>query len=808
STTSLFAMAQSIYRSGTPVWLVDREQGWLPGEVKSFSTTDNGLPVVQVTDEDGQEITLKATFKDATAEEGGLPPLRNTAEFRTIKDLTRLPHLNEPSILEVIRNRYVDKCLYTYSGIVLIAVNPFSDMSAYYAPDVIRSYIGRNRDELDPHLFAVAEEAFSTMDRTGKAQSIIVSGESGSGKTESAKYIMRYLASVHARESLGPHTSGVSIEQQILATNPILEAFGNAKTARNDNSSRFGKYIQILFDTHQHIVGARIRTYLLERSRVTFQQSAERNYHIFYQLCAGASDEERLGLGLDADVTGFRYLCGMPSDPTQTSYAQDFTATCEALDVIGIDAGKRQAIFQLLAGLLHMGNMTIRSKRDTKDATMDEEDAALLRAAGLLGIDAKGFSKCTTTKQIDARGEKFSAARTVAQAAGVRDGVVQYIYSCLFNWLVARVNEGLSSGKEDLEATFIAVLDIYGFEQFEKNSFEQFCINYANEKLQQQFLSHVFKLDQAEYVEEGIPWNAIEFPDNQPCISLIEGKIGIISLLDEESRLAAGTDTTFVDKLNSQLKTPANKAVFKDHLHGNTAFKIVHYAGDVSYSVDGFLEKNRGIVPEEHLALLAESTNDFLREVLEDGTVSATADSAAGQAGKDDASSVVAAPKKGSNRKPTQASVFKSSLILLMRTLDQTDMHYIRCIKPNEDKQPWEFQNAHVLDQLRACGVLETVKISRAGYPSRMTYEEFVARYTLLLPRHVTRPYLRDPQRLTTIILQRTVGGGDKYQTGRTKIFLRARVLPILEGMRIEKQTSAILKVQSAARGTMARKRF
>lgn len=799
-------MAQSIYRPGTFVWLVDKEQRWLSGEVKSFAVAEDGRAAITVKNEQGEETTVKGASKDAGAEEGGLPPLQNTAEFRTINDLTRLPHLNEPSILEVIRNRFSDRCLYTYSGIVLIAVNPFADTTSYYAPDVIRSYIGRSREELDPHLFAVAEEAFSTMERTGKAQSIIVSGESGSGKTESAKYIMRYLASVHGHESTGGSSGSSSIEQQILATNPILEAFGNAKTARNDNSSRFGKYIQILFDDHQRIVGARMRTYLLERSRLTFQQPLEGNYHIFYQLCSGASENDRHNLGLDDATTDFRYLGGMPPQPTQAPYTHDFSATCDALEVVGIGEEKRQAIFQLLAGLLHVGNIEIRSKRDTKDATMDEDDVALLRAAALLGIDAKGFAKCTTAKQIDARGEIFSAARTVAQAIGVRDGVAQYIYSCLFDWLAVRVNSSLLSDTEHLEATFIAVLDIYGFEHFEKNSFEQFCINYANEKLQQQFLSHVFKLDQAEYVEEGIPWNAIDFPDNQPCINLIEGKIGVISLLDEESRLAAGTDTSFVDKLNGQLKMPQNKRIFKDHLHGNTAFKIAHYAGDVSYSVDGFLEKNRGTVPEEHLVLLTDTTNAFLLEVIQTGRASVD-ERTTTQLSKQDPNAGDA-PRRGANRKPTQSSVFKSSLVLLMDTLDRTDVHYIRCIKPNEDKQPWKFQSGHVLDQLRACGVLETVKISRAGYPSRMPYEEFAARYSLLLPRHVTRPYLRDPQRLTTVILQRTIGTGDKYHNGRTKIFLRARTLPVLEGIRTEKQTAAIMKVQTAARGAMTRKRF
>ncbi|KAJ4487665.1 P-loop containing nucleoside triphosphate hydrolase protein [Lentinula aciculospora] len=759
-------MAESIYSQGTKVWFEDKESGWIPGEVSfcSLLAQEDGTVELTFVNQRKKEITMKATLEDIARNsmkdtKQSLPPLCNAPEYDQVNDLTQLPYLNEPSILHVIRNRYsTHKQLYTYSGIVLVAINPFTEVQIY-GQDVIQMYAGaagKKRDEidLDPHLFTIAEEAYRAMQRDSRDQTIIVSGESGAGKTESAKYIMRYMASMKSDVSNLIHEEAASsVEHQVLATNPILEAFGNAKTSRNDNSSRFGKYIQILFDSNSTIVGARIRTYLLERSRISFQQRSERNYHIFYQLCQGVAslpDSERaeFGLdGLDSDLTDgkeFRYLSSSSSSfkIENVDDAANFSATRQALSIVGIDSGKQLSIFRLLAGILHLGNIDIQHRRDTKDAIIDHKsDIALGKAMELLGISAEDFARCTTKKVIDARGEKYESARTVDQAVGVRDGVAKFIYDSVFDWLVRRINESLGEGsvvegeededrtyekssrKGQRERTFIAVLDIYGFEHFQTNSFEQFCINYANEKLQQQFISHVFKLEQAEYALESIDWTTIDFSDNQPCIDLIEGRLGILALLDEESRLATGTDDSFIEKLNSQLKSPSSqhKGIFKDHLHGNEAFTIAHYAGDVSYNIDGFLEKNRGTVPDEHRDLLMGSTNAFLREVVEVGS----------NVGIDNhaTSNVHHSSKAVSGRKPTQCSIFKSSLFTLTEALKQTSVHYIRCIKPNEDKTPWMFDGGLVAAQLRACGVLETIRITSEGYPTRWKYEEFVDRY-------------------------------------------------------------------------------
>ncbi|KAJ3710358.1 P-loop containing nucleoside triphosphate hydrolase protein [Lentinula guzmanii] len=909
-------MAESIYSKGTQVWLEDKEQGWIHGEVFSCSSSAHGDDTLELTFVNDREkkITMKATLKEIAQNttrdpRKNLPPLCNAPEYDRVDDLTQLPHLNEPSILHVIRNRYAShKQLYTYSGIVLVAINPFTDVPIY-GQDVIQAYAGaavKKRDELDlsPHLFTIAEEAYRAMQRDSQDQTIIVSGESGAGKTESAKYIMRYMASMKTDVSNMIHEEAVgsvtSVEHQVLATNPILEAFGNAKTSKNDNSSRFGKYIQILFDSNHTIIGARIRTYLLERSRISFQQRSERNYHIFYQLCQGVAtlpNSERAKFGLDGvnleltDGNSFRYLSSSSSSfkIDNVDDAANFATTRQALSVVGIDSERQLSIFRLLAGILHLGNIDIQHRRDAKDAIIDcKSDLALAKAMELLSIDAERFARCTTKKVIDARGEKYESARTVDQAVGVRDGVAKFIYNSIFDWLVRRINDSLGEGgvvveeteegsseeRSRRERTFIAVLDIYGFEHFQTNSFEQFCINYANEKLQQQFISHVFKLEQAEYAQEAIDWTTIDFSDNQPCIDLIEGKLGILALLDEESRLATGTDDSFIDKLNSQLKSPSSqhKAIFKDHLHGNEAFTIAHYAGDVSYNVDGFLEKNRGTVPDEHRDLLMGSTNVFLREVVEVGfNVGIDRHAFPSKGGSGGPGGVVPPKPEGaahssepgkvvSGRKPTQCSVFKTSLLTLTEALQRTSLHYIRCVKPNESKKPWVFDGSLVAAQLRACGVLETIRITSEGYPTRWRYEDFVQRYRILLhsPQHSSaqRPSIPNStsssssvqdqiqcpnigtdthnRQLTVDILQHvhqslvhanndsgSGANGDNpldlksnvYQYGRTKIFFRVRVLAILEGLRIQaererqkRENAAAISIQRVLRGIAGRR--
>ncbi|KAL4064302.1 myosin 5 [Scleroderma citrinum] len=838
-------MAENIYSKGTRVWFEDKEQAWISAEVISFTKANDDTIKLVFVDERGKEIVVNTTVKHIRDGKEGLPPLRNPPLLETADDLATLSHLNEPSVLHTIRNRYAQHSIYTYSGIVLIAVNPFQRVTLY-GPEIIQAYSGRKRGELEPHLFAIAEDAYTAMAKEGMGQTIIVSGESGAGKTESAKFIMRYIASVNPPGSTTKSRTKFSldesseIERQILATNPILESFGNAKTTRNDNSSRFGKYIQILFDGKPEIVGARIRTYLLERSRIVFQPTTERNYHIFYQLCAGAPLKERKDLGLDTDITKFHYLRqgGSTSTPiVGVDDGEEFRATQQALSTVGISVEKQWAVFRLLAALLHLGNVKITQTRS--ESSINEEDAALILATRFLGVHLAEFKKWTVKKQIVTRSEKIVMPLNAAQATVVRDSVAKFIYACLFEWLVAIVNESLAGEHGDAAERaemFIGVLDIYGFEHFQKNSFEQFSINYANEKLQQEFNSHVFKLEQEEYMKEQINWTFIDFSDNQPCIDVIESKLGVLALLDEESRLPSGSDASFLQKLNSQLLKPVHKTVFKKPRFGNSSFTIAHYALDVTYEVDGFLEKNRDTVPDEHMMLLATTKNPFLKEVLDSalGSVKAVdpphpgspspSDSGSGGSRRSSLipdpgrSSLVASnavssgPKKpgAAIRKPTQGSIFKASLNALMDTLSITNVHYIRCIKPNEAKKPWEFTPSQVLGQLRACGVLETIRISCAGYPSRWTYEEFAERYYMLVPSSDWQPMIQqlELKPLCSLILEKTINDPDKHQGGLTKIFFRAGMLAALESLRSERLNALVTIIQKNMRRRMAVKKF
>jgi len=650
------------------------------------------------------------------------------------------------------------------------------------------------------------------MIKDGRNQTVVVSGESGAGKTVSAKYIMRYFATRESPDNPGSRSKkgGEAMsetEEQILATNPIMEAFGNAKTTRNDNSSRFGKYIEIMFDNKTSIIGARIRTYLLERSRLVFQPLKERNYHIFYQFLAGATDKERQELGL-LPAEQFDYL-NQGNSPVIDGVDDkaEFEATKASLTTIGVNESQQAGIFNLLAGLLHLGNVKIGASRS--DSVLAPTEPSLVRACSILGIDATDFAKWIVKKQLITRGEKIVSNLTQQQATVVRDSVAKYIYSSLFDWLVEIINKSLAT-EEVLSRvhSFIGVLDIYGFEHFAKNSFEQFCINYANEKLQQQFNSHVFRLEQEEYVREQIDWTFIEFSDNQPCIDLIEGKLGVLALLDEESRLPMGSDESFVDKLHGNFSGDKNK-FYKKPRFGKSSFTVCHYAIDVTYESEGFIEKNRDTVPDEHMAVLSASTNKFVKEVLAAASAVREKDAAS-------SSSAVAKPAAGRkigvavNRKPTLGGIFRSSLIELMTTIGNTNVHYIRCIKPNEAKEAWKFEGPMVLSQLRACGVLETIRISCAGYPGRWTYEEFALRYYLLIPSNRWQTEIRQ---LVKEILAQALGsltgtGSDNYQLGLTKIFFRAGMLAHLENLRQNRLTEAAVMIQKNLRAKYYRRKY
>ncbi|OXV11732.1 hypothetical protein Egran_00505 [Elaphomyces granulatus] len=803
-------MANS-YEAGTGAWQPDPTEGWVSSQVKEKRIDGDRVMLVFLL-ANGETKTIETTQAELQVPNNpSLPPLMNPSMLEASEDLTNLSHLNEPAVLQAIKLRYTQKEIYTYSGIVLIATNPFARVDSLYVPQMVQVYAGKQRSSQAPHLFAIAEEAFADMLRDGKNQTIVVSGESGAGKTVSAKYIMRYFATRESSDQPGKYSTGRAdsiseTEEQILATNPVMEAFGNAKTTRNDNSSRFGKYIEIMFDVKTNIIGAKIRTYLLERSRLVFQPLKERNYHIFYQLVAGATEAEREELVL-LPVEEFDYL-NQGATPTIDGVddKSEFEATRRSLTTIGVSEETQASIFRILAALLHLGNVKITATRT--DSSLSSTEPSVIRACEMLGIDVNEFAKWIVKKQLITRGEKITSNLTQQQATVVRDSVSKFIYSSLFDWLVDRINRALATEEVLGRAkSFIGVLDIYGFEHFARNSFEQFCINYANEKLQQEFNQHVFKLEQEEYVREQIDWTFIEFSDNQPCIDLIEGKLSILSLLDEESRLPMGSDEQFVTKLHHNFAADKRK-FYKKPRFGKSAFTVCHYAIDVTYESDGFIEKNRDTVPDEHMEILKNSSNPFVKAVLDAASAVREKDSAS------ISSKPVAAPGRrigvAVNRKPTLGGIFKSSLIELMNTINSTEVHYIRCIKPNEAKEAWKFEGPMVLSQLRACGVLETVRISTAGYPTRWTFEEFALRYYMLCRSEQWTSEIRE---MCYAILSKALGDvnhqkQDKYQLGLTKIFFRAGMLAFLENLRTSRLNECAIMIQKNLKCKYYRRKY
>ncbi|KNE68519.1 hypothetical protein AMAG_12690 [Allomyces macrogynus ATCC 38327] len=816
SGTSSVDALLALYSPGTSVWVPDDMDGWRAATVHAV-IRQSDLVTVKVVDDRGHDRSVTTALTKSTDD---LPPLRNPPMLEGIEDLTNLSYLHEPAVLHNIRVRYAQHQIYTYSGIVLIAMNPFQKV-ALYTNDVVRAYSGKRRGELEPHLFAVAEDAFRGMVRDKKNQSIIVSGESGAGKTVSAKYIMRYFATADSGD--GTHADGADdfdatadlddfngatmseVEQQVLATNPIMESFGNAKTTRNDNSSRFGKYIELLFNDHAKIIGARIRTYLLERSRVVFQPETERNYHIFYQLCAGAPAAERKSLGLHP-YSFFSYLNqGGNGVVKGIDDAAEFEATQRALSTVGVSVSEQWQIFRLLAAILHLGNVQIIALR-SDEAYIPDDDPALVMACKLLGVPATEFKKWLVKRQIVTRFEKIVSGMTATLATVVRDSVAKFMYAGLFEWLVDKTNASLCPDEVVASFTsFIGVLDIYGFEHFKKNSFEQLCINYANERLQAEFNQHVFTLEQEEYVREEISWSFIDFYDNKPCLELIEGKLGILALLDEESRLPGGSDKALISKLYSHFEKKHPN--FGKPRFSNTSFIVHHFADHVEYEIDGFLDKNKDTVPDELLALLNASTFELLPDVLAAHKVNkpASTPSGGGPARIDSMTGV--RPKSLVHRQPTLGSVFKQSLTQLMDTIASTEVSYIRCIKSNSAKLPFQFEPQLVLAQLRACGVLETIRISTAGYPGRWTFSEFADRYYMLVPSTEWHGF-KDIRALCTTLLNRTIPDEDKYQVGRTKIFFRAGQLAFLEKRRSARLHACATSIQRVVRGHLARKHF
>ncbi|PVU90080.1 hypothetical protein BB559_004801 [Furculomyces boomerangus] len=901
------------YIKHADVWVLNKEQDWVLAKIISYEVNykEDVIKIFisrKVTDPDErkelinkeikppgmgtwsakkttEENTITLTFKSKISavckKKVELPYLRNPVILDGIDDLTNLSYLNEPSVLHDLKIRYEKKQIYTYSGVVLVALNPFCPIDIY-GETTMHQYVGQKRLRNSPHLYAVAEDAYNGMSENQRSQSIIVYGESGAGKTTSAKYIMRYFAQSR-RGELGEEMSHV--EKQILATNPVFEAFGNAKTTRNDNSSRFGKYLEILFDFDQQtIVGANTRTFLLERSRICNLPETERNYHIFYQLLAGASEQTAKECFLDQKSwLDFNYLskggCGTISGVDDV---KEFYSTCEALELVGINKKKQENIWRVLSALLHIGNVSFKADNNGLSIDVNDSSTSFNYAAKLLGLNEPEFRKCLLKKTIITQRERILTPLRKTQSNVLKDSIAKFLYSRLFDWMLDPLNNALATEKT-IDKFFVGILDIYGFEYFDTNSFEQLCINYANEKLQHHFNNHVFELEQQEYANENLTnWEFIGFHDNRPCIELIEGRIGVLAILDEESRLEAADDKTFVEKLYKQYiqddTTPGsvNRRVSQDRSlpssyfgkprFSNTGFTIQHYAYSVTYEGDGFLEKNKDTVSEELMEMMKSSSSPFVCELIDHGINTPDRDNSPTNV---ETKNISGKLKKQS---PTLGAVFKRSLAQLISKITSTDMHYIRCIKTNTDKKPWTFEQGLIVSQLRSCGVLETIKISKAGYPSRVNIGIFNHRYFLLLPyetrakfpelkknysHHIQKDDFDDEikvernrrsveishtedsgddekptvygyahglhvanqskgfeevteedRSLSKLILEACIKDQDLYQVGLTKVFFRAGQWAYLENMRVKLFNSSATLIQKNYRRVIERKRF
>ncbi|VAH04585.1 unnamed protein product [Triticum turgidum subsp. durum] len=694
-----------------------------------------------------------------------------------VDDLMQLSYLSEPSVLYNLQYRYSQDMIYTKAGPVLVAVNPFKKV-ALYGNEYIKAY--RNKTMDSPHVYAIADSALREMKRDEVNQSIIISGESGAGKTETAKIAMQYLA------SLG---GGSGIEYEILQTNPILEAFGNAKTLRNDNSSRFGKLIEIHFSTTGRICGAMIQTFLLEKSRVVQCAVGERSYHIFYQLCAGAPTTLREKLNLKK-VDEYKYLKqSCCYSIAGVDDAEMFHAVTEAMNIVHISKEDQDNVFAMVSAVLWLGDVsfTIIDNENHVEITVEEDFiSAAETVSRLLGCSIEDLNLVLSKRHMKVNNENIVQKLTLTQATDTRDALAKALYASLFEWLVEQINKSLSVGKRRTGRS-ISILDIYGFESFDKNSFEQFCINYANERLQQHFNRHLFKLEQEEYVEDGIDWAKVEFEDNQDCLNLFEKKpLGLLSLLDEESTFPNATDLTFANKLKQHLDT---NSCFRGER--GKAFTVRHYAGEVAYDTSGFLEKNRDLLHMDSIQFLAKCKlsipQTFASKML---------------AQSDNLESVPYRPSVADSQKLSVAMKFKGQLFQLMQRLESTTPHFIRCIKPNNLQLPAIYGQELVLQQLKCCGVLEVVRISRSGYPTRMTHQKFARRYGFLLLEDVAS---QDPLSVSVAILHQFNILPEMYQVGYTKLFFRTGQIGNLENTR-NRTLHGVLRVQSCFRGHQARR--
>ncbi|XP_072829544.1 myosin-9 [Vicugna pacos] len=779
-------LAQADWAAKKLVWVPSDKSGFEPASLKEEVGEEAIVELV----ENGKKVKVN---KDDIQK-------MNPPKFSKVEDMAELTCLNEASVLHNLKERYYSGLIYTYSGLFCVVINPYKNLPIY-SEEIVEMYKGKKRHEMPPHIYAITDTAYRSMMQDREDQSILCTGESGAGKTENTKKVIQYLA--HVASSHKSKKDQGELERQLLQANPILEAFGNAKTVKNDNSSRFGKFIRINFDVNGYIVGANIETYLLEKSRAIRQAKEERTFHIFYYLLSGAGEHLKTDLLLEP-YNKYRFLSnGHVTIPGQQDKDM-FQETMEAMRIMGIPDEEQMGLLRVISGVLQLGNIVFKKERNTDQASMPDNTAAQ-KVSHLLGINVTDFTRGILTPRIKVGRDYVQKAQTKEQADFAIEALAKATYERMFRWLVLRINKALDKTKRQ-GASFIGILDIAGFEIFDLNSFEQLCINYTNEKLQQLFNHTMFILEQEEYQREGIEWNFIDFGlDLQPCIDLIEkpaGPPGILALLDEECWFPKATDKSFVEKVMQEQGTHP-KFQKPKQLKDKADFCIIHYAGKVDYKADEWLMKNMDPLNDNIATLLHQSSDKFVSELWKDVDRIIGLDQVAGM-------SETAMPGAFKTRKGmfrTVGQLYKEQLAKLMATLRNTNPNFVRCIIPNHEKKAGKLDPHLVLDQLRCNGVLEGIRICRQGFPNRVVFQEFRQRYEILTPNSIPKGFM-DGKQACVLMIKALELDSNLYRIGQSKVFFRAGVLAHLEEERDLKITDVIIGFQACCRGYLARKAF
>ncbi|KAJ3249933.1 hypothetical protein HDU77_007263 [Chytriomyces hyalinus] len=779
------ALAQAQFLDKKWVWVHDKAEGYLAGWI----TQEKDGETVVVEFQDGSTRTLNANDTEKM----------NPPKFDKVEDMANLTYLNEASVIHNLRLRYLSNSIYTYSGLFLVAVNPYKKLPIY-SDEVVKSYRSKKKSEIAPHIYAIADAAYYEMVQNKESQSILITGESGAGKTENTKKVIQYLAAIAPSNSSNNNNGSggktASLEQQILQANPILESFGNAQTLRNNNSSRFGKFIRLEFNPAGHICSANIERYLLEKSRVTHQTAKERNYHIFYQLMKGAPAEMKKKLLLEGSLNDYLFVKDSKKDIEGVDDAADFKSLVNAMNIMRISEEEQLSLYRVISAILNLGNIQVTGDRDDQAQMTEKGHTMAEKVCHVLGIPVPDFTKSLLKPKIKAGRDWVTQARDVTQVLYSIEALARALYERMFGKLVDRINLAISTTSS--KSTFIGVLDIAGFEIFEHNSFEQLCINYTNEKLQQFFNHHMFIIEQEEYHREGIEWKFIDFGlDLQPAIDLLEktSPIGVLSCLDEECVMPKATDKTFIEKLHTLWKGKSSKY---EAPRFNTGFVLQHYAGKVEYDTTGWLDKNKDPLNENVTRLLASSSEKYIASLFSDCLGDSEELGGKGRG-------ITGITKKGAFR--TVGQRHKEQLLSLMSQLYSTEPHFVRCIVPNDEKRPGKLNVNQVLEQLRCNGVLEGIRICRAGFPNRLTFADFRHRYELLSPGVIPKGFM-DGKSGAQLLLESLALDRNQYRIGNSKVFFRNGVLADLEERRDEKLEKIVIKIQAIGRGYISRRRF